>query len=344
MATKQRLLQDRIEEYLELLKKEKRSERTLESYRRELGNAFSALEAAGLEISPKKVGKKEIEYLRQSVFKASEKYNRWRLSILGSFLNWCGNNIMEKMRIGWPNDMRINANWLEPEEAMTVKNCAEGIEKVIVHLELDLALRRVEVIRLKPEDFKGNRINVLGKGRMGGKLRTIPIHEDTKEIIGAWLLERKRIIEQARAKRGPIDIPPNLLIYERYGRLHAYQKGAIDNFLIQLRKRVESIYARSFDFSNHTLRRTGGRMMWQAGVKLETISAILGHEDTSTTIDYLGLNYDDMSEGMKKLAQYQRNLNCRQNGKIREYPDESGGPKEIWTLDLPVISRALQPG
>jgi hypothetical protein len=25
-------------------------------------------------------------------------------------------------------------------------------------------------------------------------------------------------------------------------------------------------------------------------------------------------------------------------------PDDSGGPKEIWTLDLPVISRALQPG
>ena len=79
-------------------------------------------------------------------------------------------------------------------------------------------------------------------------------------------------------------------------------------------------------------------------MKLETISAILGHENTSTTIDYLGLNYDDMNEGMKKLAQYQNAVICPQNGILRVEPDKSGGPKEIWTLDLPVISRALQPG
>ena len=85
-------------------------------------------------------------------------------------------------------------------------------------------------------------------------------------------------------------------------------------------------------------------MLWEAGVKLETISAILGHENISTTIDYLGLKLDDIKEGMEKLAQYQNAVKCPQNGIFRVEQDDSGGPKEIWTLDLPVISRALQPG
>ena len=171
------------------------------------------------------------------------------------------------MRIGWPQDMRVHANWLEDDEAMAVENLAEGIEKVVVHLELDLMLRRIEVLRLKPTDFQGDRINVLGKGRMGGKWRTIPMHGETREIIGTYLLERKKIIAKARAKNPTAPIPEALLIYERNGRLGAYQKTAVDKILIGLKKRVETHYGRSFDFSNHTLRRTGGRMMWKAGVK-----------------------------------------------------------------------------
>ena len=85
-------------------------------------------------------------------------------------------------------------------------------------------------------------------------------------------------------------------------------------------------------------------MLWKAGVPIETICAILEHEDLRTTIKYLGLNLDDQSEAMIKLAQYQNAVICPQNGILRVEPDKSGGPKEIWTLDLPVISRALQPG
>jgi integrase/recombinase XerD len=213
-----------------------------------------------------------------------------------------------------------------------------------VHLELDLMLRRVELLRLRPEDFRGDRVNVLGKGRMGGKWRTIPNHEDTKAIIGEYLLERRRMVEEARKQDPSAEIPPNLLIYLKAGKVHDWRKSGIDGRLRRLKDRVEAAYGRELDFSNHTLRRTGGRMLWEAKVKLETISAILGHENTSTTIDYLGLNYNDMKEGMEKLAQYQNAVNCPRNGTFRVEPDDSGGPKEIWTLDLPVISRALQPG
>jgi hypothetical protein len=59
-------------------------------------------------------------------------------------------------------------------------------------------------------------------------------------------------------------------------------------------------------FTNHDLRRTCGRMMYRAGVRLEEISRIFGHADTRTTILYLGLNFDDMSDAMRTYAQYQK--------------------------------------
>ncbi len=49
-------------------------------------------------------------------------------------------------------------------------------------------------------------------------------------------------------------------------------------------------------------------MLWKAGVELEIVKEILGHEDTKMTIRYLGLNLENQSEVMMKLAQFQNSL------------------------------------
>lgn len=48
-----------------------------------------------------------------------------------------------------------------------------------------------------------------------------------------------------------------------------------------------------------------------AGVPIETIAQILGHEDIRTTIEYLGLNIDDQDDAMRKLAQFQSSVKYR---------------------------------
>jgi integrase len=98
------------------------------------------------------------------------------------------------------------------------------------------------------------------------------------------------------------------LIYKHQAKLYAYQKTEIDQILGRLMKKVETAYEREIDFSNHTLRRTSGRMLWKAKVPLEVIKEILGHQDPVQTIRYLGLNLDDQDEAMSKLAQYQNSL------------------------------------
>lgn len=62
-----------------------------------------------------------------------------------------------------------------------------------------------------------------------------------------------------------------------------------------------------FPLSNHNLRRMCGRMMYRSGVKLEQIAKIFGHADTRTTIGYLGLDFEDISDAMSKFAQYMKN-------------------------------------
>jgi len=66
-------------------------------------------------------------------------------------------------------------------------------------------------------------------------------------------------------------------------------------------------------FTNHTLRRTYGRTLWLVGIPIESIAKLMGHEDTKTTILYLGLNMDDMSDAMQRLHLFQ---NALKSGKI----------------------------
>ena len=73
---------------------------------------------------------------------------------------------------------------------MTVKMNVHGIEKMIVHCELDLGMRRIELIRLKASDFSSGRINsvhLLGKGRYGGKPRDINWHPQTIAVLEEYL-------------------------------------------------------------------------------------------------------------------------------------------------------------
>lgn len=175
---------------------------------------------------------------------------------------------------------------------------------MIVHCELDLGMRRIELLRLKVWSFSRGRINsvqIHGKGRNGGKHRQISWHPDTAAVLEEYnRMVRQPAINKARAKNPKCQIPDELFIYERAGKLEPYKKTAIDQFLEGLGERV------GFNFTNHDLRRTCGRMMYRSGVRLEQIAKIFGHADTRTTIKYLGLDFEDMSDAMSQYAQYQK--------------------------------------
>ena len=304
MTTKQEYLDSLKKQFIDTVAdpKKRRSKTTIDGYGWLIGKWHRRLQDAGYDANPKKWTEPTILYLREAGI------TRREMSILSNYSTFHGNTIIKDLELEWPRDERWRVDWLSPEQAMQVTEAAQGIERIVINLELNMGLRRVEVLRLKVTDIQMGYMHVLGKGRQGGKPRTVAFHPSTLAELNLYHMIREAEIAKARAKNPAVVVPDSLLIYERKGELHAYQRSAVDKMLAKVSEKV------GFKFTNHTLRRTFGRMLWLAGVPIETISKILGHEDTKTTIAYLGLNVDDQASAMQKIAEFQRSVNYRENG------------------------------
>lgn len=309
MASKQRVLDAIVKQYLDTLREEGAAPVTMSGYAWIIQTATDALRERGLETEPSRWTREEVNYIKNVVFGHQKNGVRRRhLAVLNTYLKAHGNAVIQEMRIRWPADERMDPDHLSPSQALEILDAAQGLERLVIHLELNLGLRRVEVLRLTTKSFKPFLLSVQGKGRGGGKWRNIPYHPDTPDELKAYHRLRDAEIAKARAKDPTVTVPDSLFVYERGGRLYPYQKTAMDNLV----KRVSS--RTGIPFSNHTLRRTYGRMLWEMNRRypgtcpIETIAELMGHRDIRTTIMYLGINLDDMATAMSGLARFQEQL------------------------------------
>jgi integrase len=211
---------------------------------------------------------------------------------------------------------------------MIVRREAKGLERIVVHLELDLMMRRIEVLRSELHHFESGRsgiVRIKGKGRHGGKERSISWHPDTADVLDFARAKRDELIRRAKAKVPSLRVPDALLMYECVGGLRPYQKSALDGILRGLSART------GFHFSHHTLRRTGARMLYFSLVKeepghaLEKVQYVLGHSDPRTTELYLGLKADDVAHAMVLYSEYQKAVKIPEKG-ISDTSQQESGP------------------
>ncbi len=296
----------------EFLRKEyiNSKEYTRDKCRWSLERTRRALEAAGFETHPRDITKDAIQYLMDEVWsKKAVSYMKSECSYLKRYLKYYGNNVIDEMKIVFPQDMRVNVDWLEDDQYDALMECPKTpIQAIILHLELCMGFRSVECIRLMLDDIHdgGSKpyMNVRGKGRGHGKYRSVRFHYLTKQALADWMVERDRMASAAKAYDPSWEDPGTLIIYQRYKNrpiVDAYREhtGAVDERVLDpLRDML------GFDFANHTLRRTFGRRLFHADVPIETIAKFLGHESIEQTLEYIGVNLDDMDAGMSKLAQY----------------------------------------
>ena len=215
--------------------------------------------------------------------------NRY-IATLRILLSFCKNDSFRKVRIITQHDTRPNVHWLTLTEGQRLLEYPfRTMYKVFIWLGLCHGLRRVEISRLKVSDIDMDRgtINVTGKGRSGGKLRVVPVHPNFRPIYEQWMKERKEIV-------GDYEVD-SFAVHLR-GIPVPYSVQALSSAFVLMSQEC------GIKFTAHTLRRTFGRELWHCGVSLETISTIFGHESTSTTIRYLGINIDDMTSAMSKLS------------------------------------------
>jgi integrase len=287
--------------------------RTVREYNRANMRMFEMLNGAGMETHPAKISRVEINYLRTRIPTNGGNFRnqQWHLQLLVHFMDWCGHPKPRPLLPRYPTGVRTKADWLNEEQMELIRLSVEGNPELsmLFHLEGDMALRRVEVVRLKVQDFDGPLVHVLGKGRGEGKPRDLKKHPETDLYLEAYLEHRENIIRTALREDPSLSVPDGLMVYyttfaKNYLRLGTCKESTLDNRLYEMRA-MSGLY-----FGHHTLRRTCARELWKCGADIVTIAEMLGHRSLKTTRDYLGLTIEDQHEAYE--LRYRTQLDVRQ--------------------------------
>ena len=302
-----------INEHLAVTYKHSKPE-TVAKYRGVLYQINGDVKDNGYSDNPRQYDEETIEFLlglwKERDLAVSTK--DWYLHILSRYLRCFDNNVIDEMGIDFGQDIRPNVNWLSDEQAEHLMRMEKTpLEEVVIHLELCLGLRVAEVCRLRlvdihfDEDPRKCYVSIRGKGKGDGKWRSVPFHPDSREVFERWIARRNEIISKIHAYDPTWEVPEQFLIWGPYenrptGGYYTERSHSLDRAVIhRVRDRA------GFDFSNHTLRRTFGRTLYRAGIPIETISKLYGHDDTQTTIRYLGIDLDDMGSALARMYEYQ---------------------------------------
>jgi len=245
------------------------------------------LRRAGVDRPPRRpsgVRARHIEALKQQLPWSPATFTL-HFAALRRLLRWARNPLALDAGI-WAVASGVSGRrrWLTPEQMTRLYRSARGSERVLLALEGFNGLRRVEVLRLRRADldFDRNRLRVLGKGRHGGKWRTLPLFPETALALRGLGPDRKGTGLVMPLSRSGAD----LMLRSAADRAGFPREGL----------RV----------SHHDLRRTFGRLAHKAGMDLVQLKNLYGHSSLDQTVHYIGLDEDEMRAGLERLAQFLR--------------------------------------
>jgi integrase len=230
--------------------------------------------------SPRELRPEHVDAMRESLPWAPATM-ALHFAALRRFLGWSGNPIAKDHAI-WsvPSGSPSHRRWISGTELARLYRATRGLEQVLVSLEGFNGLRRVEVLRLRSRDvdLTARRLRVLGKGRNGGKWRTIPLFSETERVLRRYLPGRAAdSLLVARSRSGA-----DLLLRR------AVRRSGLDRVGVAV--------------SHHDLRRTFGRLSYGAGMDLVQLKNLYGHSSLDQTVHYIGLDEDRMRAGLDSLA------------------------------------------
>jgi integrase len=292
--------------YVEERKTEDLSDRHPKEIDRVLREANRHLTTAGLACHPTRFDRLQLNYLLTGPWKLrgpdgqglSQRSRSYNVCLLNGFLQANDNLTIKKAKLRFPRAPVRRLDYLKSNERRRLLDTAERmgiLAHLMVALEMLMGLRRSEVLRLTLRDLYDEEIWVHAKGRLGGKVRKVPYHDEVRRILPEFLRHRE---QEIAGHSGP-DLGFLFARKLKNGTLKVWSHDWTDVHLM-----VPALTAAGVkrpDNLNHMLRRTFGRMLWDQGVPIEKIAYLMGHEDTRTTIRYLGLDQEDARASMAVL-------------------------------------------
>jgi len=227
-------------------------------------------------------------------------YNQ-ELAILSSFFNDYL-TLTEKYldspptkRIKYKNTGEPEIRFLTIAEQLKILSCAlknresGNRDYTIIYLGLNTGLRLKEItnLNIKDIDFSNDRIYI--REGKGGYPRTVFLNEDTKCVM-------RKYLNKVRLKTNSNNAEEALFLKSKNG-----------NCLDRLsREAIEKLISRTFrkagiaKGSTHRLRHSFSVNLLNCGMNIVEIMRLLGHQNISTTIQYLNLDNEQILRKMKQ--------------------------------------------
>lgn len=228
--------------------------------------------------SPFAVTRAHVKAVRESP-EWAPKTRRFYLEALRGFLRSTGSPIAADRRLWALDGTALNRRWLTRAQLVALwESCRDDTDRLVVAAAGFNGLRRVELLRLRCRDLilalPGPEARVWGKG---GRYRTIPV---SRHLYGALLA----------ASAGKTSNAP----------VFPFGRSTFDARLAAL-GRLAGI---PVPVSGHDLRRTFGRLAYDAEVPLVAIQNVYGHKSPTMTAYYIGADRDQMAAGLDRFERW----------------------------------------
>jgi integrase/recombinase XerC len=157
-------------------------------------------------------------------------------------------------------------------------------DRALLVLLLNTGLRVLEATSLQVDDvtLNGRSGAVFVRNGKGGKTRSIPLNQQTRQFLGEYLALRPEVRTQKLfvGQRGPIGSRQVLRLLKKYVR-HA----GLDEEQVTV----------------HSLRHSFGKNLVDAGVPLDQVAMLMGHASLNTTRIYTTPDGQDLQRAVEKL-------------------------------------------
>lgn len=201
-------------------------------------------------------------------------------------------DFLERPKIGKGEKPQIKQTFLTVDQVEEIRKKLkdEGNLQLELFFEFGLStMARVNAIsNVKIEQIDFNSKRIVGVKEKQGYIVTLFPSERTMELIKKWLEYRKQN-----------GIECEYLFITKYGgEWKKAEKSTMQGSWI---KKIGNLIGIP-ELHCHDLRHSGSNLLFQAGMKLETVSHLLNHKSTSVTQDhYLQINYDKIREEKERF-------------------------------------------
>ena len=274
-----------------------KSPHTVRAYSQDLA-AFARWfeQTTGEDLIPRAVDSRDIQEYRGYLMvrgRAPATVNRQLIALRG-FFRWAKQEglvadspfeVIERVLVKEQRD--VAPRWLNRKEQLAllraVRKRGSKRDLAIIQTLLGTGLRISELAALSVSDLELSERKGWLRVRQGkgGKAREVPLDRRTRQAIQGYLEERqgdgsKRLF---MGQRGPLREPGINYLVTKYG-YQAQLEGC----------------------TSHTLRHTYGKNLVDAGVPLDQVAALLGHESLDTTRVYTRPSKSDLERAVRRAA------------------------------------------